>query len=240
MEPASRELVLIAAGDWLLNLITKESDMSASTSHDLTPRPSSTNLPGPALSAGSPVSIDAVAPDFELSGLALPTFRLADLRGKKVLLSFLRNAQCAVCNLWVATTMRRAPQWRAAGLEVVAIFESTVEKLAVQFEGHVPSFAVLADPDGALHETFRSRTDLARVTAIAASPASAEALARAARAGFAPRHEEGANFFRLPSEILIREDGTVALIHVSEEVSNHLDPEVVTRFARGELASPDA
>jgi hypothetical protein len=74
------------------------------------------------------------------------------------------------------------------------------------------------------------------VAAIAASPASAKALERASRAGFEPRREEGANFFQIPSEILLREDGTVALIHVAEDVSNHLDPVVVTRFAHGELS----
>jgi peroxiredoxin Q/BCP len=210
--------------------------MTSSTAHrSSAPAPS----PGPATSprAASIVTaslrLDAVAPDFVLPGLGHEAFRLADLRGKKVLLSLLRNAQCAICNLWVATTMRRAPEWRAKGLEVVAVFESTVEKLAAQFEGRVPPFAVLADPDGSLHDAYQSRTDPERVATIAASPASTEALERAARAGFQPRREEGANFFRIPSEILIREDGSVALIHVAEDVSNHLDPEVVTRFARG-------
>ena len=208
--------------------------MTASTPHQ-SPAPA---LVAPAVPGATPadapsLQVDAVAPDFALPGLGHAAFRLADLRGKKVLLSFLRNAQCAICNLWVATTMRRAPEWRAAGLEVVAVFESTVEKLAAQFEGRVPSFAVLADPEGTLHETFQSRTDHARVTAIAGSAASAEALERAARAGFQPRREEGANFFRIPSEILIRADGTIALIHVAEDLANHLDPEVVTQFAHG-------
>lgn len=208
--------------------------MTASTPHQ-PPSPAlvTSAILGATPGGASSLQIDAVAPDFALSGLGHATFRLADLRGKKVLLSFLRNAQCAICNLWVATAIRRAPEWRAAGLEVVAIFESTVEKLATQFEGRVPPFAVLADPEGTLHETFQSRTDPARVTAIASSAASAEALERAARAGFQPRREDGANFFRIPSEILIRADGTIALIHVAEDLANHLDPEVVTRFARG-------
>jgi hypothetical protein len=46
--------------------------------------------------------------------------------------------------------------------------------------------------------------------------------------------EEGANFFRLPSEVLVHPDGTVALVHVAEQVSDHLAADVVTRFARGE------
>jgi peroxiredoxin Q/BCP len=204
--------------------------MPTSTPHQ-SPSPALVHLASGAPPVLDSLRVDAMAPDFTLPGLRPTSFRLTDLRGKKVLLSFLRNAQCAICNLWVATTIRRAPEWRAAGLEVVAIFESTVEKLTAQFEGRIPPFAVLADPEGTLHESFQSRTDRARVTAIASSPATAEALERAARAGFEPRREDGANFFRIPSEILLREDGTVALIHVAEDVSNHLDPVVITRFA---------
>ena len=37
-----------------------------------------------------------------------------------------------------------------------------------------------------------------------------------------------------PAEVLVREDGSVAAVHVAEAVSDHLDLEVVTRFARGE------
>ena len=180
----------------------------------------------------STLTIGAIAPDFDLESVLGGRRRLADLRGKKVLLSFLRNAECAVCNLWVATTHRQAPVWRESGLEVVAVFESSVDKMRAQLAARMPTFEVLADPDGVAHDLFGSRTDPERVKAVVASGVAASALRRAAAAGFEPRMEAGANFFRLPAEILIREDGTVAAVHVAEEVTDHFDPEIVTRFAR--------
>lgn len=177
-------------------------------------------------------------------GSRIPSFTLLDLdghpvtvgpgSGRKLLLSFLRNAQCAVCNLWVATAGRRAPGWHTLGLDVVAIFESSPEKLRAELQHRSPPFPVLADPDGRWHEVFSSRTDAARIEQVIQSGHGEAALARAAAEGFVPRREAGANFFRIPSEILVAADGTAALVHVAENLDDHLDPDRVERFARGD------
>jgi peroxiredoxin Q/BCP len=180
------------------------------------------------------LAVGAPAPDLALEALTGHTLRLSDLRGRKVLLAFLRNAGCAVCNLWVARTDARAARWRESGLEVVAVFESSADKLRAQFEGRTPALHVLADPDGVAHDAYGSRTDPERVAAVIASGSAEEALRRAESAGFPVRREEGANFFRLPAEVLVREDGTIALAHVAEEIADHLDAALVDRFARGE------
>jgi peroxiredoxin len=153
-------------------------------------------------------------------------------RGRRVLIALLRNAQCAVCNLWVHTTAKRAPAWREAGLDVIAIFESSASRLREQFDARRPPFAVLADPDGAVHEAYGSRSDAARVQRIVSEGSAHEVLTRAAEAGFPTIAEEGSNFFRLPAEVLVDRDGTVALAHVAEDVANHLPEDVITRFSR--------
>lgn len=179
----------------------------------------------------------AAAPSFSLVAIDGRTVHLSDYAGRRVLLAFLRNARCAVCNLWVHETMKRAPAWRDAGLEVIAIFESSADRLVEQFSGRVPPFVVAADPEGVLHDTFGSRVDAARVQSIVQSGAGEAALAAARAAGFEPRMEEGANFFRLPAEILVERDGTIAFVHVAEEVTNHLDPELIERFGTDGLAA---
>jgi len=180
----------------------------------------------------SPLSIGDLAPSFSLEALDGRRVGLGDLRGRRVLLGFLRNAQCAVCNLWVHTTARRAEVWREQGLEVIAVFESTGDRLRKQFAERRPPFAVLADPDGTVHDAYGSCTDAARVQRVVESGSAAEALARAAASGFDPIHEEGSNFFRLPAEILIDENGAIGHLHVAQDVSNHLADEIITAFAR--------
>lgn len=174
----------------------------------------------------------ALAPDFSLEGLDGAPRSLASYRGRRVLLAFLRNARCAVCNLWVHQTMQRAPAWAAAGLDVVTVFESSASRLRAQFGEKRPPFAVLADATGAVHDTYGSRSDPERVAEVVRTGAGEHALATAAAAGFAPVQEDGANFFRLPAEILVDEHGRIARVHVAEAVVDHLSPDEIDAFAR--------
>lgn len=169
------------------------------------------------------------APALGLEGLHGP-FRLSDLEGRKVLLSFLRNAKCAVCNLWVHETAKTAADWRDRGLEVVAVFEAPLENLRAQFEGRDVPFAILADPDGRAHDAFGSRVDRARVEQVVASGSGEAALARAAAAGFVPTTEEGSNFFRIPAELLIDEHGVIRAIHSADSVVDHMPKERIQTF----------
>lgn len=170
------------------------------------------------------------APDFELMGLDGHPVKLSDCRGRKLLLAFLRNARCAVCNLWVHETSRLAVPWRDRGLSVIAVFESSADKLRAQFEGREPAIAIAADPDGRAHELFGSRSEPERVQAVVSSGSGEAALRRAAAAGFAPEHEDGANFFRIPVEILVDASGVVRVIHRANEVVNHMPRSVIEDF----------
>jgi peroxiredoxin len=176
--------------------------------------------------------LGAPAPSFSLEDLGGRTVTIGVPTGRRALVAFLRNARCAVCNLWVHTTAARAAKWAEDGLDVVVVFESSASRLRAQFEGRVPPFAVLADPDGAAHDAWGSRSDAAHVREIVRTGAGDAALARAGAAGFLPIHEEDANFFRLPAEVLVERDGRVALLHVAEDVVSHLDPDLVAGFAR--------
>ena len=162
------------------------------------------------------------APDFELDACDGSRFRLEDTRGRHVLVAMLRNARCAVCNLWLHETAEHALRWRKRGLDVVPVFETTIDRLRPQLEGRVIPFPVLADPDGAAHERYASVNDPERVQRIVASGAGEPALRRAAAAGFEPVMEDGANFFRIPSETVVDPEGRVVLVHRADAVSNHL------------------
>lgn len=179
-----------------------------------------------------------LAPSFALPSIDGESISLDAYRGRRVLLAFLRNARCAVCNLWVRQTARRAAAWREAGLDVITVFESAPASLREQFAEWHPPFVVLADPDGRVHDAFGSRSDAARVQEVVRAGSGAAALARAEAAGIPVVHEEDANFFRLPAEVLVERDGTVARAHVAEDVVDHLDPAEIDAFARATPRAP--
>jgi thioredoxin-dependent peroxiredoxin len=176
--------------------------------------------------------VGAKAPAFSLVSLDGRTVSLADFQGRRLLLAFLRNAKCAVCNLWVHDTARRAAEWRSHGLDVLAVFEARRDRLQAQFADMPPPFSVLADPDGAVHDDYGSRNDPARIDHVVSSGSAGETIARAAAAGFPLIKEVDSNFARLPAEVLIDESGCVARIHVAASIVDHLPAAEIDAFAR--------
>jgi peroxiredoxin len=70
------------------------------------------------------INSPALAPDFEVQDIHGQRLRLGALRGKRVMLSFFRDAACPFCNLCVYELSNEYPALQAQGLEVVTFFRS--------------------------------------------------------------------------------------------------------------------
>lgn len=177
------------------------------------------------LSNGSP------APDFAFPDRAGHPLLLSGLRGRKVLLAFFRNAACALCNLRVRQYIRRFDEWRAQGLEVIAVFESAGESVSQYVGRQEAPFPIVPDPQAKLYELYGVEVSEENTQATIADPGTQEYVAEAAREGFALTPEEGANFNRIPAEFLIDENGIVQVAHYGGKITDHLPLETIDRFA---------
>ena len=94
------------------------------------------------------------------AGLAAPIFQAQDIfgnqidlqtyRGRPVLLSFFRNAACAICNLRVHKLIQKYPAFQSAGVEIIAVFESPRENM-LQYVGKPEApFPLILDPQAHL------------------------------------------------------------------------------------------
>lgn len=171
------------------------------------------------------------APDFAFTGIGGASLRLSDLRGRKVLLAFFRNAACAMCNLRVRHLIRRFEQWHPQGLEVIAVFESPAESLASHVARQEAPFPLVADPDAALYALYGVEVSEEKTQATIQDPHTQLHIAEAAAEGFPLIHEEGSNFHRIPAEFLIGEDGIVQVAHYGRLVTDHLPLDLIDRFA---------
>src|SRR5262245_18619131 len=92
-----------------------------------------------------------LAPLFQAVDLFGNAVDLAAYRGKPLLLSFFRNAACALCNLRVHNLIERYATYQRAGLEMMAIFESPAASM-LQYVGKQDApFPIIADPDAQLY-----------------------------------------------------------------------------------------
>jgi thioredoxin-dependent peroxiredoxin len=163
------------------------------------------------------------APDFQVQDSAGKPIKLQDYAGKWLLLSFLRNGACAMCNLRVHQLIQKFPTLQAQNLEIITVFESPNSSIN-QYVGkqNVP-FPIIPDPEATLYALYSVENSEDKVNATMAKPETPTLIGAAAESGFALTPEEGSNFYRMPADFLIAPDSSIQIAHYAEFVYDHLD-----------------
>lgn len=164
-------------------------------------------------------------------GALAPTFRVADvfgtpvdldaLRGSRVLLSFFRNAACAICNLRVSQLITRHDELSRADVTVIAVFESSADAIREHVGRQAAPFPIVADPDARLYELYGVECSEDGIATTMELPGTPQIVAEATAAGFPLVEEVGSNFLRMPADFLIDADGVVLNAHYAEYVWDH-------------------
>ena len=163
-----------------------------------------------------------LAPHFHTVDIFGNHVDLATYRGNSLLLSFFRNAACAMCNLRVHSLIQRFSDYQRAGLETVAIFESPAEAMLRHVGKQDAPFPLIADPNAHLYALYGVENSEAKIAATMAMDATQQRIGEAAAQGFPLTKEEGSNFLRMPADFFIGVDGRVVDAHYANYVWDHM------------------
>jgi peroxiredoxin len=150
------------------------------------------------------------APMFQANDIFGDLIDLSGYAGRIVLLSFFRNAACAICNLRVHELIKRYPAYQRAGLTVVAVFESPRERMLEHVAKQDAPFPLIADPQAHLYDLYGVEISESKVAATMAMPETEETVKNAAAYGFPLIQEPNSNFNRMPADFLIGSDGCIS------------------------------
>lgn len=170
------------------------------------------------------------ATDFVSTTIEGKTFHLSDLKGKKIFISFFRNGACALCNMRAHEISLRQKEFDKAGIAVIAVFESSIADMKPYVGKQKLGFTLLSDPEGILYAQYGIKNSPELVNAVISSGSAATRIQEADHAGFKLTQQEGANFFRIPAEVLIDENFNIKKIHHCEQLTNHLPIDEVLQF----------
>jgi thioredoxin-dependent peroxiredoxin len=104
-----------------------------------------------------------IAPDFTIQDVYDHTISLRNYKGKKVYLVFMRFAGCPVCNLRVHTLLKHANAFKEKNIEVVLIYESSVENLRIYLNDEAYPFTFVADPQSTLYIKYEVEKSFAKL-----------------------------------------------------------------------------
>lgn len=178
--------------------------------------------------------VGTTAPVFETVDLFDQPINLQDYRGGWLLLSFYRNAACAMCNYQVHTLIGKYGAYKAKGLEMLAIFESPRANMLEYVGKQDAPFPLVSDPEAHLYDLYGVETSESKVQTSMTSSLTQQRVLDAKAAGFELTPEPGSNFNRMPADFLIDPQGVIREVFYSELVGQHLDLKVVDRYLSGQ------
>jgi thioredoxin-dependent peroxiredoxin len=168
------------------------------------------------------LSAGVTAPLFDARDRFDNPISLNDYKDRMLLLSFFRNAACAICNLRVHQLIQHYPTFHAKGLEIVAVFEATPESIRQYVGKQDAPFPIIANRDARLYDLYGVETSENKVQASLSAPMTQTVIQTAAENGFALTKEEDTNFYRMPADFLIAPDGTILRAFYSELIGEHI------------------
>lgn len=164
--------------------------------------------------------------DFRTTDIYGAPFQLSDHMGKRILLSFFRDAGCPFCNFRVYELTHNYKQWQDQNLEIIAVFSDTPEQVRRFVSKHPRPFTMLADPDLELYNRYGiEQSGSALLKALLFKfPRILKGLLKGARPSKNPHLKV------VPADFLIAEDGRVAKVWHGRDTSDHIPLDEVQNF----------
>lgn len=168
------------------------------------------------------------APVFTTTDVNGKTVNLADLKGRKVLLTFYRNVGCPICNLRFHEIQEQAAHFQSKGLVVLAVYESSAENMKTYLDGENPYAVLIPNPDQSLYRLY----DIERSTGKVFKSLFHGAIGKA-KAGKklykTPMKQDG-NANTIGGDFLIDENGVVKTAYYGKFIGDHLSLERINAF----------
>jgi peroxiredoxin len=152
------------------------------------------------------------APEFTLPAMGDKTFNLSDLRGKRVLMRFNRQAGCPICNPRNRDFIRLYPALQRANVEVVSVFGSSEDTLPLGVGKQNPPYPCLSDPKDRVYAQYGVERSLLGILSAKNMPAIKEGLAVRDAFSMSANGTDG-EVTRMPAEFLISPDGVIERTH---------------------------
>jgi thioredoxin-dependent peroxiredoxin len=173
------------------------------------------------------------APIFRATDVNGSLIDLTSLRGRQIYLSFERNAGCPVCNLRTHELLKRVQYFLDRDIEVIMVYESSVEKMREYLANEVYPFHFVADPKNELYNKYGVERSIGKVMRSMLHGIIGKAM-NGKKLFKKPMKQDG-HLDRIPAEFLIDQEGKIRLAHYGRYIGDHLPFDDVKRAIESKL-----
>lgn len=161
------------------------------------------------------------APDFTVKDIYGNSINLSQIKDQKILLSFFRYAECAMCNLQVSKMMKHKDLFQNKGIKIIAVFESPAESLKKSIaDKHGFDFTIIADVNRNLYKLYSVKPSWIK-TIRTMSVKGFQHLSQAIKLGFKAGGKVEGTLHQIPADFLIDANKTIQIAHYGNSVIDH-------------------
>ena len=165
------------------------------------------------------------APDFQTEDVYGKPVSLTRLRGQPVLISFMRNAGCPVCNFQVHQLLEQADSLKARNIAVVLVYQSSGQNLLAYLSGQPLPFTFIADPENELYARYGIEQGMGKMMKGLFKGAIGK-MQKGKKLFNAPVKQDGKSA-TIGADFLLDGQGKVIKVHYGEYLGDHLQPSQV-------------
>ncbi|GAB1262156.1 hypothetical protein NBRC116495_28630 [Aurantivibrio plasticivorans] len=166
--------------------------------------------------------------DFHTTDIYGNPFKLSDHLGKRIMLSFFRDAACPFCHYRVYELTHNYPLWKEQNLEIIAVFSDTPEQVRRYVANHPRPFTMLADPDLDIYNHYgieHSSSALFKAM-LFKMPRIIKGILKGGRPSNNPHVR------LVPADFLFTEDGRISQVWYGRDTADHIPIPHIQAFIR--------
>jgi len=166
------------------------------------------------------------AVDFHTQDIYGKPVKLSDYMGKRVMLSFFRDAACPFCNFRIYELTHKYTEWREQNLEIITFFSSPANEVKDHVAKYPRPFRMISDSDLEIYNQYGvEHSAMALFKALLfRMPRIVKGIATGGR----PRPNPHVKL--VPADFLIQENGQIVDIWYGRNTSDHIPIDQVQRF----------
>lgn len=162
------------------------------------------------------------APSFITNDIWGNTIDLVKIENKKILLSFFRYAECAVCQLRVSEIMREKNKFKEQNIEVITVFQSPAENLKLNIADKIHfDFTVIADPERILYDLYYVKPSWIKMLKTI-NLKGIKRVVESIKAGFKPGGKVEGQFHQIPADFVIDYNKNIFVAKYGNNVVDHI------------------
>ena len=172
------------------------------------------------------LKVGSTAIPFETSDFLGNTIKTDHLKGKKIHLSFFRDASCPFCNLRLNQLIRNYDRFENNNIELIAFFASTKDIILKYANGYEAPFPIIPDPELKIYHLYGVETSFKAKLKTMAKPK--KALKAVTSEFFNLRSLTTADI--VPAEFMINESFKIDKAFYGKDFGDHIPIEDILNW----------